>query len=248
MSNIITPIIVVPDGIGSYHGVITLKSRLIKKCMRKNKLPTDHSLTESFSYFSVPGTVNDAKPADEERQRAPRMRIDEFIDDLNDLINDDDFDNDNFDNANNIAQREVVRPPAAVFNRDITTITKINMIAGENQASDIDINNFWQTINQLNERTIKIKNVLDKTNTEKIKIITALKELYRIMYERLNTILNTLAVNEKNRETYIFSFIGRGYMVYEAILESPDLAMFFIQNENNAMPAYITELVNKFNE
>lgn len=254
MSNIITPIIVVPDVIYSYHGLTALKTRLIKKCMRKNKMPIDHDLTDTFSYFSVPETKNGARPADEAPQRAPRARFDNDLDELqNDFIQAQEQRDalegaiDNFTNDGINMQIEAARAIAAMFNKDLNIITKINMLVGENQANDTDINEFWQTVNQLNEKAITVKNILSKTNTEKIKIMTVLKELYHTMHKRLNTVLDTLAVSEKNKETYIFSFIGRGYMVYEAILETPDLAMFFIQNENNTMPAFVTEIIKIFN-
>jgi hypothetical protein len=64
---------------------------------------------------------------------------------------------------------------------------------------------------------------------------TAVDELYGLMLQRIDYIINARRLDPVK---IIYNFIARGYHAFEAILESPDLGAFFIDNEHIKMPDF----------
>jgi hypothetical protein len=92
---------------------------------------------------------------------------------------------------------------------------------------------FWATIEAANNRRV------DMTPGDLKDIATSICELYDVMYQRMGDIIIGKYFDPIK---VIYNFISRGYHAYEAILESPDLGVFFMDNERISMPAFVNNL------
>ncbi len=138
-----------------------------------------------------------------------------------------DVDNDDFDDDIVVAPR----PIQEVDNRLLHQQWLSKLVGVEGSRDPMA--NFWTTIESAKNRRVNV------TPGELKDIATSICELYDIMYQRMGDIIIGKRFDPIK---VIYNFISRGYHAYEAILETPDLGVFFMDNEHIAMPAFVNNL------
>ena len=139
----------------------------------------------------------------------------EDIDEL-DAASDDESSDDSSDDE--IALVDVTQPPHMLWDYE----------EPEDQEDYLLV--FWDIIHE------KKRNC---TRVEKLKFAAGFREIYSTLEIRLSNIFGaTRHGNKYDLTTCIYDIIGRGYNVVEAVLESPDLMIYFMEHEKMTKPDF----------
>jgi hypothetical protein len=210
------PIIIVPANVQMQDNAMTRKKKFFKQLIKKEiiKVPAPIKQSTQCELF----TNGYYFPSEGENEV--------IVDNVNDRNNNDInivYDNNRNVNNRNVNNRNINNhndniPPHSIW---------LAKLGGINETIDHNII-FWGIIEDLSAGRKKVYTPIELKN-----FAVGVEEMYNTMNERFEFIQFAIS-----KIILIYNIIARGYYAYEAVLESPELATFFVETERITMPKF----------